>query len=110
MARISFFNDNTIEDLIKEIQYETTKNVLRIKTGFMTDKGHGVFTQRLTSDTDQLADHFDSLLASSTELFRVISLLIAFFVISPIMFVFEAIVFGIYCIIQIFLLFLLEME
>ncbi len=87
--------------MIKEIQYETTKNVLRIKTGYMTDKGHGVFTQRLTSDTDQLADHFDALLASSTEIFRVISLLIAFLVISPVMFVFEAIVFGIYCIIQI---------
>ena len=87
--------------MIKEIQYEATKNVLRIKTGFMTDKGHGVFTQRLTSDTDQLADHFDALLASSTEIFRVISLLIAFFVISPLMFAFEAIVFGIYCLIQI---------
>ncbi len=87
--------------MIKEIQYVTSENVLRIKTGYMTDKGHGIFTQRLTSETDELADSFDGLLAASTEIFRVISLLIAFLVVSPIMFVFEFTVFAIYCMIQI---------
>jgi ABC-type multidrug transport system fused ATPase/permease subunit len=60
----------------------------------------GVFSQRLLNDTANVIDGIDQLLASVTEAFRLISLLIAYAAVSTTMLIFELVLFVVYLLIQ----------
>ena len=86
--------------LMKELKYDLTENILEIKTECMDEKGSGVFTQRLINETTNVADHIDDVLEASTDLFRLVSLAVAFAVISVKMLAFEAVLLVVYVLIQ----------
>ena len=86
--------------MLKLMQTDLAERILRIRTECMDKSSSGVFTQRLLKDTADVIDGIDELLASLTEAFRLVSLLIAFATVSAEMLVFELILFVIYLIIQ----------
>ena len=86
--------------MVKEMQKELTETVLQIKTSCMDANGSGLFTQRLINETNNAVDQIDELLGSLTEIFRFVSLMISFAIISPKMFAFELVLFAIYVVIQ----------
>ena len=86
--------------MIKDMKYDLTENILQIKTECMDENGSGVFTQRLNNETTNIADHIDEVLAASTDLFRLISLIIAFALISVKMLVYQSVLFVFYVAIQ----------
>lgn len=86
--------------MVKEMQKDLTENVLKIKTACMDANGSGLFTQRLINETANAVDRIDELLGSMTELFRFVSLLISFAIVSPKMLIFEIVLFALYVLIQ----------
>lgn len=86
--------------MVKQMQIDLTGTVLQIKTACMDENGSGLFTQRLINETNDAVEKIDELLEATTELFRLVSLLISFAIVSPIMLVFELFLFVIYVIIQ----------
>ncbi len=91
---------STYAEMIKQMKYDLSKDVLRIKTKCMDENGSGIFTQRIISETTNVVDCIDALLESGTALFRLISLVIAFAVVSVKMLMFEIILFMVYMLIQ----------
>ena len=91
---------NAYSGMMKRLKFDLTENILRIKTDCMDEKGSGVFTQRLITETSNIAEHLDSVLNVSTEVFRLLSLMIAFLLLSVNMFVYEMILFVFYILIQ----------
>lgn len=91
---------DSYSSMIKQMKVDLTENILGIKTACMDEKGSGVFTQRLVTETANVADSIDGVLKVSTELFQLVSLMIAILMVSPKMFVYETVVFTTYVIIQ----------
>lgn len=87
-------------EMIKQMKYDLTENIMRVRTDCMDENGTGVFTQRLINETEKVVDSIDEILAASTELLRLISLLAAFALVSVKMLVFEIVLFTIYFLIQ----------
>ena len=87
-------------NIIKSLQNTMTENVLKIKTECMDKQSNGVFIQRLTDETERFTDAIDNILDNATMIFSLISLLIAFAIISVKMFFFELILFIIYFLIK----------
>ena len=90
----------TYASITRNLQTSIMKSVLKIKTEYMDRNSNGVFIQRMTDETQKLTDCIDSLLEASTMVFRLISLLIAFLVISVKMFLFELLLFTVYFLIK----------
>ncbi len=92
---LNYFASRLLRDsyssLMKELKYDLTENILRVRTACMDEKGSGVFTQRLINETTNIADLLDEVLAASTDLFRLVSLGVAFAVISVKMLAFETV-------------------
>ncbi len=91
---------HSYSSMLKKMRTGLTERVLHIKTACIDETGSGLFIQRLISDTDNAVEQVDNLLEISTDIFRLISLLISFAIISPKMLVFELILFAIYGFIQ----------
>ena len=80
----------------ENMRTEAAEMVLRIKTEHINDLGTGVFTERLVRDTAKVIDGIDDMVWIFSEAFRLLSLLIAFTVISPLMLVYELALFMVY--------------
>ena len=86
--------------MVKDMQTDLTDVVLKMKTACMDENGSGLFTQRLIGETNNAVEQIDELLGAATDIFKLISLFISFAIISPIMLVYEIILFSIYIFIQ----------
>ena len=92
---------NKVYGTIKaEMQNSIVANVLRINSECMDKNGSGIFTQRILTDTENIIEGTDDLLGATTEVFRFISLMAAFLIISPVMFGLEFVMFLFYALIQ----------
>ena len=96
----SYMLRKSYSTMIKEMQSDITDRVLRIKTSCMDENGSGLFTQRLINETNDAVENVDTLLEAATEIFRLISLVISFAIVSRKMLIFEVILFTIYIVIQ----------
>ena len=96
----SYLLRSTYGEMIKQMKYDLSKSVLCIKTSCMDENGSGVFTRRIISETEIVAASIDNLLEAGTAIFRLISLVIAFALVSMKMLLFEIVLFIIYAIIQ----------
>ena len=86
--------------MLRNMRMDLTRNVLKINTVCMDEAGSGTFTQRLINETDNCADSLDELLGELTEIFRLVSLLISFGIISTKIMLYEMVLFIVYVLIQ----------
>ncbi|MBQ6361261.1 MAG: ABC transporter ATP-binding protein [Lachnospiraceae bacterium] len=84
------------DTLVVDMRNDLNQTVLETDTASMNEQGTGVFTERLISETANVIDGIDQILSNITEIFGVISLFIAFAVISVRMLLLEALFFMIY--------------
>lgn len=78
------------------LQRDLSINMLKIKTEHMDEHSSGLFVERLTTETGSVVDGLDEMLGVVTELFRLVSLLVAFAIVSPTMLAFAIVLFVIY--------------
>ena len=83
----------------ENMQIDLSQNMLKIKAEHMDAHNSGVFVERLTSETENVVDGIDEVLGVVTELVRLISLLVAFAIVSPVMLLFAIVLFAVYYII-----------
>lgn len=84
------------DTMVVDMRNDLSKTVLETDTASMNEQGTGVFTERLISETANVIDGIDQFLSNMTEIFGVISLTIAFAVISVKMLLLETLFFIIY--------------
>ena len=82
--------------MLENIRIDLTENVLRIKTEHIDTSGTGIFTERIITESARVVNGIDEMVLVLTELFRLISLLIAFATFSWFMLIFELILFFAY--------------
>ena len=68
------------------------KHILKLENNSLDEYGSGVFIQRMTGDTDKLADVFNNLVSMFTSLVKYIGILIAIFIVNKIVFLFTFII------------------
>lgn len=82
----TYFGTNSLERayhvMIEKIRNAMTENVLQIKTEHIDTCGTGIFTERIISETYNVANGLHSMVVVLTELIRFISLMVAFATIS----------------------------
>lgn len=78
------------------MQADMSEKVLQMKTEHIDAHGTGVFTQRILDETVNVAEGIDEMVALLTEVFRLISLMIAFATVSGVMLAFEMVLFILY--------------
>ena len=71
---------------------ELGKNILKLENNSLDEHGSGVFIQRMTGDTDKLADVFNNLVAMFSSLVKYVGILIAIFIVNKIVFLFTFII------------------
>ncbi len=71
---------------------ELGKNILKLENNSLDEHGSGVFIQRMTGDTDKLADVFNNLVSMFTSLVKYVGILIAIFIVNKIVFLFTFII------------------
>ena len=82
--------------MLESIRIDLTENVLRIKTEHIDTSGTGIFIERIITESAHVVNGIDEMVLVLTELFRLISLLIAFATFSCFMLIFELILFFVY--------------
>ncbi|MBR3162250.1 MAG: ABC transporter ATP-binding protein [Bacilli bacterium] len=90
------------KDVVSKLEIDLGKNILMLENKSLDDNGSGVFIQRMTSDTNKLADIFNSILDMFIELIKYIGVLIAVFIVNKIVFL--------YIIIMLIILYILEKD
>ena len=68
------------------------KNILKLENNSLDEHGSGAFIQRMTGDTDKLADVFNYLVSMFSSLVKYIGILIAIFIVNKIVFLFTLII------------------
>ena len=68
------------------LETDIAKNVLRIKNRAVEENGTGLFIQRLTVDTSNLATAFNTLADNISQICQYAGILIAMFIVSPVVF------------------------
>ena len=68
------------------------KNILKLENNSLDEHGSGVFIQRMTGDTDKLADVFNHLVTMFSSLVKYVGILIAIFIVNKIVFLFTLII------------------
>ena len=68
------------------------KNILKLENNSLDKHGSGAFIQRMTGDTDKLADVFNHLVSMFSSLVKYIGILIAIFIVNKIVFLFTLII------------------
>ena len=68
------------------------KNILKLENNSLDEHGSGAFIQRMTGDTDKLADVFNHLVTMFSSLVKYVGILIAIFIVNKIVFLFTLII------------------
>ena len=80
----------------KSMQLDMAEKTLQVKTEHIDAKGTGVFMDRILEETTRVTDGIDVIVWVVTEAFRLISLLVAFAMVSATMLLFEIALFLVY--------------
>lgn len=88
LGNLSLFLCNTqynvvYTQVLSEIEEDLAESSLRIRNSCLEQKGVGVFIQRLTVDTANLATGFNTMADYISQMFRYIGILIALLLVSP---------------------------
>lgn len=75
-------------DTLSVVEVDLGRNVLKLEQECLDKKGSGLFIQRLTNDTSQIADVFNSFLGMISELITYIGIFIAIFVVNKLVFIY----------------------
>lgn len=94
------FSQIFAREILKQIQIDMAKEVLRMETADLDKKSSGVFIDRLVRDTTKIADIFLQLNMSVTDVITNLGILVAVFVVNKVIFV--------YYVLAIIIIFLLE--
>ena len=78
-------------EILKKIQLDMAREILRIETSELDKKSSGVFIDRLVKDTSRISDIFLDVTIQTTELFAEVGILIAIFVVSRLFFLYYVI-------------------
>ena len=73
---------------MSELEIDLGKNIMELENDCLEKNGSGVFIQRMTSDTNKLANVFNSIFGIATRIINYIGILIAIFIINKIVFVY----------------------
>jgi ABC-type multidrug transport system fused ATPase/permease subunit len=76
----------TYHSTLSKLEVELGRNILRLENDCLDNKGSGLFIQRLTNDTNRIADAFNSLLGMFSDLIKYIGILVAIFIVNRIVF------------------------
>ena len=71
---------------LSALEEDLVRGVLKVESRCMDEKGSGLFIQRLTTDTGRIAAGFNSLADMITQILNYVGILIAMFLVSPLMF------------------------
>lgn len=91
---------NLYQKTLAVLQVDLGKNILTLQNKTLDDNGSGVFIQRLTSDTSNLADIFEGLTSYLTSIVGSFGILVAMYIISPIVFFYTLCVIIILCVLE----------
>ena len=86
--------------MTRRMQHDMIDHILRIRTDCVDRSNAGVFSQRLITETVSFVESIDEALGISTEAFRLVSLVIAYAMVSPPMLLLELVLFAVYLVIQ----------
>ncbi len=84
----TIYYNRVYNGILSDIEVDLVDNAMRIKTSCIEHRGGGLFMQRLTTDTTNLATSFNVMADEISQMFHYIGILIAFLIISPPVFVF----------------------
>ena len=101
---VDYFASRTLRvcynTMVRDLRHDLTENVLQIKTSCVEENGSGVFTERLISETRNSVNYIDNLVAVSSQVFHLISVLISLAAISKLELLLEIALFVVYILIQ----------
>ena len=91
---IHFYQKKYVEfykSMLDSLSASLTKKMLEIRIDSIRKYGSGLFIQRLTSDVTGLTERFDNFLMISTDIVQYIGIFIGFAIISPPLFIYQAV-------------------
>ena len=77
---------------LEVIGMDLGKNILMLENQSLDEHGSGVFIQRMTGDTDKLADVFNQLVSMFSSLIKYLGIFVAIFIVNKMIFLFVLIV------------------
>lgn len=80
---------------LSALEADISDSVLKITNRCMDDNGTGLFIQRLTSDTANLATAFNTLADNLSQICQYIGILCAMLIVSPLIFALTAVIFAV---------------
>jgi len=98
----SYLSQKIYMSVITVIQVDLGREILKLNNKTLEDNGSGVFIERLTRDSNRLADIFNELISYLTTAMEYIGRFVAIFIVSKVMFI--------YMIISIIILYVVEKE
>lgn len=79
---------NLYRKTLSAIEIELGSNILKIENKCLDENGSGLFIQRLTNDTQKMADVFSAILDMISQLIQYIGILIAIFIVNKLIFLY----------------------
>ncbi|MCR5748257.1 MAG: ABC transporter ATP-binding protein/permease [Lachnospiraceae bacterium] len=85
---------------LSALERDLTENVLEIESQCIDEKGSGLFIQRTTSDTQRIANGFNSIADMIGTIFNYVGVLIAMFLVSPVIALFVLAIITVQCLME----------
>ncbi len=97
---IKVTNIKIYRNVLSNLEIDLGKNVLKLENKCLDDNGSGVFIQRITNDTANLAEIFNSLLEQLSGILEYTGILIAIFIVNKLVFIYALLMMAIIFIIE----------
>ena len=97
---IKVTNIKIYRNVLSNLEIDLGKNVLKLENKCLDDNGSGVFIQRITNDTANLAEIFNSLLEQLSGILEYAGVLIAIFIVNKLVFIYALLMMAIIFIIE----------
>ena len=75
-------------NILSRIGLEVGSNILKIENESLDKNGNGVFIQRMTSDTAKMAEMFDNLINTISDVIKYVGILVAIFIVNKLVFIY----------------------
>ena len=75
-------------NILSRIGLEVGSNILKIENESLDRNGNGVFIQRMTSDTAKMAEMFDNLINTISDVIKYVGILAAIFIVNKLVFIY----------------------
>ncbi len=86
--------------VLSSLEKDLVGNVLLIESSCMDENGSGLFIQRITSDTGRIASGFNNIADMITQVLNYIGVLIAMFVVNPLIALFVVVIMASQCLME----------